>query len=279
MKNNKFLKFGLIGLFALVLITGAVSFKLNYAKAEQSGSTPESGSTSRILTIYNSLVALGNGADAAGGWGDWGAKWNRIRSAAEWMPSGNADVALDVRSGKTFFKDSRTEQTGTYPAPGPCSTQQYHDNYGAPVTQTTNCTDTVAWTVPSPVVTGDDKKDPRTGIVWSQLLRNNAGTVEFSAAANSTWSWDGTTDPDNIAVGGKTASALCSERGNGWRLPTQKELMQAYIDGSYFNLTQPSNLFWSATENDSTNAWYVTLYSGYTSFNIKTGSHQVRCVR
>ena len=65
----------------------------------------------------------------------------------------------------------------------------------------------------------------------------------------------------------------------GWRLPTQKELMQAYIDGSYFNLSQPSNNFWSATQNNSTNAWNVNLNNGNTNNNNMGNTNNVRCVR
>jgi hypothetical protein len=67
--------------------------------------------------------------------------------------------------------------------------------------------------------------------------------------------------------------------GNGWRLPTQKELMQAYIDGSNFNLSQPATYFWSATEYSGTSAWLVNLSFGYTTNNTKVIATQVRCVR
>ena len=302
----------LISVFIGLLIGILGTYLFNSAKmalAEQSGGSPESGVTSRIKTLYDNLVVLGFGSDVD--IPDWGAYWNRIKTAASWVPSGAAGVA-NVLTGQTFYSNSRTQQTGTmpdnegdnastaqsaaagvnyftapagyydggdrvsatnaqvaalaadllnvniksgktifgvagtYPAPSSCSTQQYHDSYGAPVTEATNCS--LTWTTASVPATGDDSRagrggyDPRTGLVWSQLLRNNAGTVEFSATLNSTWSWDAS-GANNIAVGGKTASQLCSERGSGWRLPTQKELMLAYIDGSYWNLTQPSTPF------------------------------------
>lgn len=80
--------------------------------AEQSGDTPESGVTSYIKQVYDSLVSLGHGSDSAGGWGDWGAFWNRIKSAGEWEPDGTA-VSEDVVFGETFYGDGRTEVTGT----------------------------------------------------------------------------------------------------------------------------------------------------------------------
>lgn len=338
-------------IFSLVLtvaVTSFISFHLGkIVYAEQSGGSPESGVTSRIKTLYDNLVILGFGSDIDI-INNWGAYWNRIKSAASWVPDGAAGVA-NVLIGQTFYSNnSRTEQTGTmpdkegdnastaqsaavgvnyltapegyydgndrvsatdaqvaalaadllgvniksgntifgvagtYPAPSSCSTQQYHDSYGASVTEVTNCS--LTWTTASVPVTGDDSLagrggyDPRTGLVWSQLLYNNAGTVTFSATLNSIWSWNASA-ANNIAVGSKTASQLCSERGGGWRLPVQKELMQAYIDGSYWNLTQPSNYFWSVTEFDASNAWSVRLHYGTTATPTKTSPSQVRCVR
>lgn len=82
-----------------------------------------------------------------------------------------------------------------------------------------------------------------------------------------------------MTAGNRTAKQLCSDRGDGWRLPTQKELMQAYINGSYFNLSQPSNRFWSATQNDSTGAWTVFLSHGGTASLTMSNTLNVRCVR
>jgi len=266
---------------ALVATLGFTTFTI--VKAETSGGSPESGATSRIKTIYDHLKDdLSYGSDAAGAWGDWGAYWNRIRSASEWVPAGDAEVT-DVKNGSTFYNTTRTEQTGTYPNPSSCSTQQYHDSYGAPVTQTTNCTDTLTWTTADPAVTGDDtdaNTDPRTGLIWSNCIINSGGVPTFAATCGTNWSWDGTTDADSVAVGSKTAAQLCSERGNGWRLPTQKELMQSYIDGSNFNLTNPANYFWSLTEASATSAWFVLLSLGYTaSYDKAPLSRYVRCVR
>lgn len=267
-----------LGAFALLAILVVSFYFISQTYAEQSGSSPESGATSRLKATYDSLVSLSYGSESAGSWGDWGTMWNRIRSAAEFTPSGDAAVG-DTRTGKTFYSSSRTQQTGTLSgaAVAACSTQQYHDSH-ASATQANNCVDNITWSDPADGITGTDKRDQNTTLIWSYPLYNNAGTVEFSSSTNSTWSWDAS-GANNVAVGGKTASELCSERGNSWRLPTQKELQQAYIDGSYWNLNQPSNTFWSVTEYDATNAWRVTLYSGYTSNSAKTTTYQVRCVR
>jgi hypothetical protein len=275
----------IVPIIAVAIISGLIS--ISYVLAEKpTGDTPESGATSYIKATYDSIVALGHGSVAAGAWGDWGSYWNRIRSAAEWVPSGDAEVT-DVVSGKTYYKDSRSETTGTKLVAEPCSTQAYHDNYGAPVTEGTNCSKT--WTTNSSPVTGDDNRspggnfDPVTGLTWSMPLKRTDTTIGFASATNTAFSW-GNTHANNIGItapvaGDRTAVQLCADQGNGWRLPTQKELMQAYIDGSYWNLTQPSNTFWSATESTSTDAWVVRLNSGITNTFNKTDTYQLRCVR
>ncbi|QQS26800.1 hypothetical protein IPM44_03710 [bacterium] len=63
------------------------------------------------------------------------------------------------------------------------------------------------------------------------------------------------------------------------RLPTQKELMQAYIDGSSYNLTSTAAAHWSLTHNSVTGAWQVYLGNGVTETAAKTGARLVRCVR
>lgn len=65
-----------------------------------------------------------------------------------------------------------------------------------------------------------------------------------------------------------------------WRLPTQKELMQAYINGIANNLPGVAAFHWSSTESYSTqsNAWSVRLDRGYTVTNTKVTDYIVRCV-
>ena len=61
---------------------------------------------------------------------------------------------------------------------------------------------------------------------------------------------------------------------NTWRLPTQKELMQAYVDGIwslksglYLQGGPGGYFYWSATtmSDSPTDAWYVSLYNGFAS--------------
>jgi hypothetical protein len=94
----------------------------------------------------------------------------------------------------------------------------------------------------------------------------------------------------NETTGSACTKKLSSKTGceadinAGWSLPTQKQLMQAYIDGSYGNM-EPAlgsgRYYWSSTTNSSTTtgAWNTYLSSGYTSTNTKTIAYSVRCVR
>ena len=263
-----------IGVIALAL-TFSLSMWASYAYGEQSAGTSESGSISYIKSLYTGLQTSGYGSDSATP--DWGAYWNRFKTAAQWVPNGTV-TAADVVSGKTFYNTSRTPQTGTLPAIGNCPTQQYDDNYGAPATQTTNCTDTVAWTVPSGSIAGSEKQDGRTGLIWSNLVYKSSNTATFSLSSATDWSWNATLD-NNVAVGGKTAITLCSSMGNGWRLPTQKELQQAYIDGSFFNLSQSVNSFWSSTSYNGDSSWLVALSDGFMVSSGQSNTSHVRCVR
>ena len=66
-----------------------------------------------------------------------------------------------------------------------------------------------------------------------------------------------------------------------WYLPSQKELMQAYIDGSANNIPNPARYYWSSTESNSnaTYAWYVLLSDGLTPSYAKSNLNDARCVR
>jgi len=127
---------------------------------------------------------------------------------------------------------------------------------------------------------GADAKDNSTGLVWS-LPCNGSGCASFSDATPLTYSWDNSAVNNNS----RTASQLCSDH-TGWSLPHQKQLMQAYIDGSWdkdlgTGLEGVSRDYWSATTGSTSTyaAWYVNLSSGYTRALNKVVSNGVRCVR
>jgi formylglycine-generating enzyme required for sulfatase activity len=66
--------------------------------------------------------------------------------------------------------------------------------------------------------------------------------------------------------------------GDGWRLPTRSELVNAY-DGDVIGFKK--NSYWSSnTYAESTNlAWYVYFHNGNVYYCDKTFNSYVRCVR
>lgn len=298
-------------LAALLFVMASVLSIKNFVYAEQSGSSPTNASTSRIKAIYDSLSSLSHGSDSAGGWGDWGVMWNRIRSAGEWVPNGNL-VAADVLSGKTFYNLNRTQKTGTltysgnageadvavgktfYSNSGSLQTGTYNPHvslytpqsletkddylgtYKAEESTWTNQTDGVVGS--TGLSSGEIRKDERTGLWWSAYSTSSTITNSFSAAT------------DDVRPTGGNAIAFCTGLNtavfggkNNWYLPTQKELMQAYIDGIYSQDTAfgTTGYFWSSTEVSSlsTNAWYVHVNNGLTELSDKSTGWRVRCVR
>lgn len=88
-----------------------------------------------------------------------------------------------------------------------------------------------------------------------------------------------------------TCNGLTFNNQTGWRLPTQKELMQAYVDGAYV-MANPNwittaefgaDVFWSATTSSTNTAQQipVSLATGWSPQNgdLTGNSHNVTCVR
>jgi prepilin-type N-terminal cleavage/methylation domain-containing protein len=207
-----------------------------------------------------------------------------------WSYTADSDVAKSwaytTRNGNSFTHwrswDSSlrcVRPSGDAGIVGTCPNQAYQDNYGVPVTNSTNCI--LNWINPTDGVAGSEKIDPISGLTWSARIVGIPpavgffGTTGFTSPTVTNWKWNVQVSP------AKTASQLCSERNNGWRLPTQKELLQAYIDGAYFNLTDSANNYWSATSASSTNSHSVNLGNGATGIVLKTTSANmyIRCVR
>ena len=75
------------------------------------------------------------------------------------------------------------------------------------------------------------------------------------------------------------ANDWCAERKG--RLPTMEELHAYRSQICDYLGEKQNNYFWSAStrSNNSSNAWYVYLGSGSTTYFIKTNSLYVVCVR
>ncbi len=107
---------GLVGLGVVVVAGLAVQLLMSpllRAQAEQVGGSPDSGTSSRLVQAYDSVLDQGHGASAVPQWTeDWGSTWNRIMAAASWVPGGNLE-ADEVVAGRTYFAGSRVPKTGT----------------------------------------------------------------------------------------------------------------------------------------------------------------------
>jgi hypothetical protein len=334
--NKRMILAWAFSILATLFLAVPVSFHTGVL-AEQSGDTPESGMTSYIKQIYDSLVTLTYGSDAGGGWGNWGAMWNRIRSAAEWAPDGTAtagDVvygktfygltrdpltgtlaltgdatAADVTLGKTFYSDSLTRLTGTAPAPIDWTNLQFsaRDDYAGTYNYGIGPEDyqgeEAEWTDHS-VDTDVVWKDERAGLYWS-ADRGVITSNNFTAMSLETCDFFDTGLYATRAAypGGDTdcgdAINYCATLDYGdrtdWYLPSQKELMLAYIDGMYnqagstaeeaaaftWGTTDGGGYpYWSSSEVSDLDiyAWYVNLYYGITLNFSKTSGYAVRCV-
>lgn len=140
---------------------------------------------------------------------------------------------------------------------------------------------------------GANAKDEATGLIWSYpchgsgcsswdttdsaTLTTGCPSTCAYRTTDTSYSWDNS----GASNGGKTTPNLCPL---GWALPHQKQLMQAYIDGSYGNLEPVgvSRYYWSATRTsyDLNSAWYIGFSDGVsTSIPNSYAYYTVRCVK
>ncbi len=213
------------------------------------------------------------------------------------------DAAVDqVLEGKKFYSNSGTLLTGTYTPPTPIdfSNMQYstYDDYaggdylgwGGTLTDDYQGEES-EW---SNMSVGEDIawRDERTGVYWSahQGTMSNIFTMAscdyFTSIPRS--SYDGSDSDCGLAI--NYCATLDFAGRTDWYLPSQKELMQAYIDGIYnqAGIDEASaaafvtdNYYWSSSEvsYSSGSAWVVSLYLGHTNGPNKTyTSRGVRCV-
>ncbi|MEK7609687.1 MAG: DUF1566 domain-containing protein [Patescibacteria group bacterium] len=130
---------------------------------------------------------------------------------------------------------------------------------------------------------GAVKQDGRTGLWWSDVMA--VGATASTTTNVFTLSADGSRPTGGLAIGFCDALNSASFAGyTDWYLPTQKQLMQAYIDGASNNLLNAgSNSYWTSTEDYSTtnNAWRSGFkFSGTIISNTKvTTTGTVHCVR
>ena len=266
--------------------------------AEQTGSSPESGATSRLKLVHDWLVAKSNpnygGTQPADYPYDRGTYWNRILYSAFWEPDGTATES-DVLSGKTFYSGSnnRVQKTGTLPpptSPGAYYEQfvQYDDASASDYTGEES-----TWTNTNALSGSEVWYDTRTGLYWARsepATKTNSFTISSCDFYTTTprGSYSGADADCGDAINACANLSLASTQGESadtdWYLPSQKELQEAYADGIY-NKTSAAftttSLFWSSTERSSisSSAWRVGLRTGATDASDKGFGSATRCVR
>lgn len=131
------------------------------------------------------------------------------------------------------------------------------------------------------IVSADGKEvaDTTTRLIWRRCTEGLLWNGSFCAGSVSYLSHQGA-----LQQAGTQATAF-----KAWRLPNVKEL--ASIADIYRNPnpaidtlvfpTTPSDKFWSSSPyiSNSSYAWYVDFYDGYTSYGLRTGAFATRLVR
>lgn len=227
--------------------------------AQQVGSSPDSGATPKITTVYDAFEAAGNGSTAAGTWGDYGTNWNRLYSASTFSPNGDLSVEV-VPVGKTFYSgtDSRVQKVGTETL---YSNQQFssRDDYGG-YNVGAGAEDYQLEESQWISISGNDVwKDQRTNLLWTKRLPPyfpestndfNISTCDyFSSSPRSAYNGLDATCGSVINY-----CALLDLAGRtDWYLPTQKELYQGAIDGIFNQALNIASMYshWSSTETSS----------------------------
>lgn len=311
--------------------------------AEQSGTSPESGSTSRLKEAYDWLVAKGTnygGTDAADWTNDWGTYWNRLQNAAAWEPDGTA-TAAEMPSGLTFYGANvdRTLQTGTLYRTWllqayddvKCSGNNGESNSACAASTDEYVGEEGTWTLSSSggsavsvtdnavtvtITSNKVYRDNRTLLYWSDrsatTIDNEFAYVnadDRSSPTGNSCNFNSTStanaycdnqDPlaayteDNDVSAAEFCLNLSLDADNAdgdsdgttgtetdWRLPTQKEAMTAYANGSENNMPSAAALMWTSTEfaTSASSAWQVNLGTGAAAGAVKNTLANVSCVR
>ncbi len=132
-------------------------------------------------------------------------------------------------------------------------------------------------------------KDGRTGLYWTDT-QGSTTTNSFTISTCDFFSMDrgaytgGDNDCGNAINRCADLNGVTHGGRTGWYLPSQHELMQAYLNGMYIQTSHSftsMNWFWSSTENEgfSDGAWPLSVNSGNVHYmSAKTNSYNVRCV-
>ncbi len=131
-------------------------------------------------------------------------------------------------------------------------------------------------------------QDERTGLYWSAQQGTTTtneftiATCDFYSMARGTYT-GGDTDCGNAINRCADLNGTTHGGRTGWYLPSQHELMQAYLNGMYIQTSHSfatTSWFWSSSEVsfNSSNAWRSYLSYGSVYFIDKGSFVSVRCV-
>jgi len=283
--QNKLKKPGFTVLGFFILLTMVFSYRhIQIVRAEQSGETPESGTTSRLVTLSTTLTSLGYGSTATGAWGDWGTSWNRIYSAAT-APFNDA-LANTLKNGGNAEYPQSVGGVDDYNNNGIIPAASYQATWTACNVGNTYCGSGRAVA---------EKKDENTGLIWSPRISSGSNWFVANRCKypNGLPGDDGVCDTHGEVAcqcvkdtanedADNTTAVTCERYDDGnWRLPTQKELMMAYIDGSWAQFTNAANYYWSSTTYSYATPFSFGTYlnTGATGGSSKTTDNSLRCVR
>lgn len=275
--NNKLNQFLLS--FVLVLVASFCSFVIAFA----GNLTPPAGSPSPTMfsleQIYNSLA--GTSYDSSGfspnADGNIQEQLKYIASVLPDYPYGdeNPEYVAGTAAGagallanlNDGLNTAETFEVDDYNNGGAPATGRYETNWTA-------CSSGNGWCGLG--VNGEDvasKMDNITGLVWSYPC-SGVNCVNMSNETSASYNHANAITNCSSGAHGKS----------GWRLPTHKELMVAYVNGSYGNLEPvgANIIYWSATSASSgatSVAWRIGLASGSSAGSNKTNLFFVRCVQ
>lgn len=113
----------------------------------------------------------------------------------------------------------------------------------------------------------------------------SGATSTWAAAMGLNTSANSNLTPDGVAASTGCADYTTTEFPFGWRLPTQREMMLMWLFKEGINTIYPDALltedkYWTSTEQDAGNAWYLDFTEAPESKSSgKTSTYKYRCVR
>lgn len=242
--------------------------------AEQSGGSPTSAVDSRMKRLVTDLTDKNYGNPSATVFGEnWGPNWNRIVSAAQ-APFSDALVNGMKNGGNSDFPQS----VGGIHDANPLPSGSYRSTWVVCNSGNNYCGsgDSLA-----------NRMDNNTGLIWTDRISSSSNwfTANNCAQPGSGENPGSCVDNGDAAckcVKLTSSKTGCEAQGDGnWRLPQQKELMMAYIDGSAEYMPNSDAYHWASTTYTTSTqyAWYTSLSNGHTTYTTKTTGSNFRCVR